>query len=194
MPLSVISLSTFLLYQIPFSRIMLYQIPFSCYTWFRYTWFRYTRFHFLVIPDSRIKFPCYTWFRYTRFCYTTFHILVMPDSVIPGSVIPLSYFPSYNWFRYTPFRYAQVRYTRFPIPLLSTGLRLRSRSVGCWGRIVQRTIHVPCRGRERVTSTTKRLGKGLIKRRPFSPSPHRGSFPFPPSAVALSAPSRSRGR
>ena len=117
MPLSVISLSTFLLYQIPFSRIMLYQIPFSCYTWFRYTWFRYTRFHFLVIPDSRIKFPCYTWFRYTRFCYTTFHILVMPDSVIAGSVIPLSYFPSYNWFRYTPFRYAQVRYTRFPIPL-----------------------------------------------------------------------------
>ena len=116
MPLSVISLSTFLLYQIPFSRIMLYQIPFSCYTWFRYTWFRYTRFHFLVIPDSRIKFPCYTWFRYTRFCYTTFHIFVMPDSVIPGSVIPISYFPSYNWFRYTPFRYAQVRYTRFPIP------------------------------------------------------------------------------
>ena len=116
MPLSVISLSTFLLYQIPFSRTMLYQIPFSCYTWFRYTWFRYTRFHFLVIPDSRIKFPCYTWFRYTRFCYTTFHILVMPDSVIPGSVIPISYFPSYNWFRYTPFRYAQVRYTRFPIP------------------------------------------------------------------------------
>ena len=117
MPLSVISLSTFLLYQIPFSRTMLYQIPFSCYTWFRYTWFRYTRFHFLVIPDSRIKFPCYTWFRYTCFCYTTFHILVMPDSVIAGSVIPLSYFPSYNWFRYTPFRYAQVRYTRFPIPL-----------------------------------------------------------------------------
>ena len=51
-PLSVIPLSTSMLYQMPFPTEILNKIPLSCCTRFRYTLFRYSRFLFSVIPDS----------------------------------------------------------------------------------------------------------------------------------------------
>ena len=56
-PDSVISISTFLLYQIPPWQIWLYQFPVSCYSKFRYIWFRYRSFPFLLYQIPLYQIP-----------------------------------------------------------------------------------------------------------------------------------------